>query len=117
MAGYLYDDAPNGIWHFLLLTVVLGGMGALASGRAIAAGWKSFAIVPFYMIAFAAFLRFLNYALFDGELLSVSGYVVAFTLTILAAGYGYRSCRVEQVTRQYSWIFKKAGPLGWKPVD
>ncbi len=115
MAGWLYDDAPNGLVHFLLLTVILGGAGAIASGRSIAATWRSFASVPVYMIILAAALRFLQYALFQGDLLSVSGFVVAFVVTLVAAAYGYRSRRAQQMTTQYSWIYAKSGPLGWVP--
>lgn len=114
MAGLLFDDAPNGLLHFILLTVILGGAGAMASGKAIAGSWKSFLIVPFYMLLLSAALRFLQFALFAGDLLSVQGFVVAFLVTIAAAGYGYRTRRRLQMTTQYSWLYAKAGPLGWK---
>ena len=112
MAGWLYDDAPNGLLHFILLTI-LGGAAAVASGRAIASTWKSFAIVPVYMLILAAFVRFMHYALFAEDILSVPGYVVALVILLLASGFGYRAKRAEQMTTQYSWIYAKSGPLGW----
>ncbi len=113
MAGWLYDDGPNGLLHFLLLTVVLGGAGAVASGRAIAGQWKSVLILPAYMVVLSGAIRFLHYALFEEDILSVPGYVVALVITLLATAYGYRSRRAEQMATQYSWLYKRAGPLGW----
>ena len=113
MAGWLFDDAPNGLLHFVLLTLVLGGAGGIASGRAIAGSWKSFAILPVYMVILSAAVRFLHYALFAEDLASVPGYIVALVVTLLAAAYGYRSCRAEQMAVQYSWLYTRSGPLGW----
>ena len=113
MAGWLYDDTPNGLFHFVLITVVLGGAAAVASGRAIAGGWKSFAIVPLYMVILAGIERFLHYALFGEDILSVPGYGVALVIALAAAGYGYRSYRSWQMATQYPWIFDRSGPLRW----
>lgn len=136
MGGLLYDDAPNGLLHALLLTVVLGGAGAVASGRAVAGQWKSIVILPLYMLVLAGFIRFLHYALFAEGLLNltgydatrlwgglaehlgvdvgqVSGYVVALAWALVCAALGYRSRRAEQMATQYSWLYTKAGPLGW----
>ena len=113
MAGWLYDDAPNGLLHFVLLTVVLGGAGAVASGRAIAGQWKSFLILPAYMVVLSAAIRFLHYALFGEDILSLPGYLVALAVTLLATAYGYRARRAEQMATQYSWLYTRAGPLGW----
>ncbi len=114
MAGWLFDDAPNGLLHFVLLTLVLGGAGGVASGRAVAGSWKSFAILPVYMVILSAVVRFLHYALFEEDLASVPGYVVALVVALLAAGYGYRSRRAEQMGLQYSWLYARSGPLGWR---
>ena len=113
MAGWLYDDMPFGALHFVLLIVILGGAGAISSGRAIAGGWKSFAIVPFYMLVLAAVLRFLNYALFAGDLLSIPGFLVALVILLVASAYGYRAKRAQQMATQYSWLYDRAGPIGW----
>ena len=114
MAGFLYGDAPNGLLHFILLTVVLGGTGAIASGNAIAGQWKSWLILPFYMAILSAVVRFLHYALFQEELLSFQGYVIALAMTLLGAAYGYQSRRADQMATQYSWLYEKAGPFGWR---
>ena len=113
MAGLFYDDTPNGLLQFLFITILLGGAGGIASGRAIANGWKSFTIVPFYMVVLAAVVRFLHYALFGADILAVPAYLLALVILLVAAAYGYRAKRTSQMTTQYSWIYAKSGPLGW----
>ena len=110
--GWLYDDTPNALYHFILL-MVLGAAGAIASGRAIAATWRPYTIVPVYMVVLSGAICFLHYALFQEDLLSIRGFVVALVITLLASAFGYRSRRAEQMSTQYSWIYSKAGPLGW----
>ena len=114
MAGLLYDDAPNALFHFVVLTLILGGAGAIASGRAVAGSWKSYLILPLYMLILSAAVQFLHYALFQEDLLSVRSFVTTLAFTLLAAGYGYRNRRADQMDTQYSWLYAKSGPLGWK---
>ena len=40
MDGILWADEPYGIFTFVLLTLVLGGLGAWATGRAMAQTWR-----------------------------------------------------------------------------
>lgn len=112
MAGLLYDTGPNGLGHFILLTI-MGAAAAVASGRAVASTWRPFTILPLYMLALAAVLRFLHYALFQEDMLSVPNFMVAFVITLAGAGYGYRAERSRQMATQYSWLYVQAGPLGW----
>ena len=113
MGGVIFDAGANGLIHFILLTVVLGGAGAIASGRSIAGTWRSFSIVPVYMVILAAVLRFLQYALFQGDLLNGPEFLVTLVVVLIAAACGYRSRRAEQMSTQYSWLYTKSGPLGW----
>jgi hypothetical protein len=99
---------------FLGLTVVLFGAAALATGRALARHWRA----PWQALPYALLLaigdRFLLYALFDGELLSLSGYTVAVLLLLLLCLTAYRLTRVQLMVRQYPWLYEKAGPLFWR---
>lgn len=113
MAGLLYTADDGGLLHFVLITLVIGGVLAWQAGRAIAGTWRGFAIVPVYMVMLAAGVRFLHYALVGEELLNLHYYIVTLVLTCLAAAYGYRSRRSEQMSTQYSWIYRRSGPLGW----
>ena len=113
MGGLLYTADDGGLFHFVALSIIIGGVLAWAAGRAIASTWRSFAMVPLYMLVLAAAVRFLHYALFGEELLNLQFYIVSFVIVLLASAYGYRSQRASQMSTQYSWLFTKTGPLGW----
>lgn len=113
MNGLFWADTASGFWIFLLLTVVIGGAAAIASGRALAKTWSpAWAIVP-AMIVLSAAVRFLHFALYQEELLSLQYYVVTLVILLIAAFAGYRSMRARQMATQYSWAFEKAG-LNWR---
>ena len=113
MGGIIYTADDGGLLHFVLISVVIGGVLAWQAGRAIAGTWRSFWIVPVYMLVLAAAVRFLHYALGGEELLDVQYYVVSFVICMAAAAYGYRARRAEQMSTQYSWLYRRSGPVGW----
>ena len=125
MGGWLYPDEPGGgFLPFLIFTVILGGAGAWATGRAFAGTWRSAWLLPAALVALAIAVRFLHYALTGTEmfpaqedLLSVPYFIVALVIGALFAGLGYRKRRVEQMTGQYPWIFGRSGTLGWTARD
>jgi hypothetical protein len=108
----IYED--GGAWAFLLITILIGGTAGFVSGRAIAHTWRPFWQVPFYMLGIAAGVRFFHYALFDEILLSLRNFTVDFTVAFVAASAGYRLVRAGQMARQYGWLFRRAGPFGWR---
>jgi len=110
----IYED--TGVWAFLLLTVVIGGAAGFVSGRAIAQTWRPFWQVPLYMLAIAAGVRFFHYALFAEVLLSPKNFAVDYGVALVAAAIGYRLVRARQMTHQYGWLFRRAGPFGWRRV-
>ena len=71
MAGILWSDSPYGLLTFILITLVLGGLGAWASGRAMAQTWRPMPMIALYMLVLTAGIRFLHYALYGEKLLSV----------------------------------------------
>lgn len=113
MGGLIYTAEDGGLFHFILLSILIGGVLALAAGRAIAGTWRSFWIVPVYMLVLAAAVRFLHYALFGEELLNLQFYIVSFIIVLAASAYGYRAERSRQMSTQYSWLYTRSGPLGW----
>ena len=114
MGGLIWVDTDSGFWVFLLLSVVIGGAAAIASGRALAKTWSpAWLIAPSAAILSAA-VRFLHFALYQEELLSIHFYLVTFVITLAAAVVGYRAMRAGQMATQYAWAFEKAG-LSWKP--
>ena len=113
MQGILYEEPT--IWLFLLVTVVMGGWLAWMAGRAIALTWRSNWQLVVYMLVLGLFVRFIHFALFQATLLTLHYYIVD-TILLIAFGYaGWRYTRAKQMTRQYHWLFERAGPFGWKP--
>ncbi|HYJ57807.1 MAG TPA: hypothetical protein VEW64_00420 [Methyloceanibacter sp.] len=108
---WLSDD---GLRVFLVLTVIIGGGAAFLAGQGLARSWKPFWRIFFYMALLAAAVRFVHYALFDGKLLSLYYYLVAYAVLVAAASLGYRSMRTRQMVTQYRWLYERTGPLTWR---
>jgi hypothetical protein len=120
MQGILYTQGPFAFWIFLLVTLVLGGAAAWATGRAIARTWRPPTILPVYMLALAAAVRFLHYALFAESFFSPHYYLVDYVVLVVAAGLGYRRTRARQMVRQYGWDYVSRGFFFWlekTPMD
>ena len=59
---------------------------------------------------------FCHFALFEEPLLSLRSYAVDFVIAFVAASLGYRLVRARQMAVQYGWLFRRRGPLGWRPT-
>ncbi len=112
MAGLFWTDTDNGLFVFVLMTV-LGGAAGWASGRAMAGTWSpAWLIIP-SMAVLSAAVRFLHFALFQEELFSIHYYLVTLIVMLAIAWISYRSMRATQMATQYSWAYEKAG-LNWR---
>lgn len=111
LAPWLTD---TGLRVFLVLTVVIGGGAAFLAGRGLARTWRPLWRVFFYMALLAVAVRFFNYALFDGTLLSLYYYLVAYAVLIGAALLGFRMMRTTQMVTQYRWLYARTSPLTWR---
>jgi len=99
---------------YWVVVVMLMGSAAGAAGRAVARTWRPWWQVLWYSLLLTAAARFLLFALFDGQLLSVSGAAIDFGVLAAWALLGYRIARVRQLTRQYPWIYERCGVLGYR---
>lgn len=106
--------SESSFWVFFFLTCVLGGGAAFLAGRAQANKWRPIQRTILFMLLLGVAVRFCHYALFDETLLSPYYFVVDTAVLIAAALLGYRLRRVQQMTTQYSWLYKKTGPLSWQ---
>lgn len=111
---WLYETGPNGVWVFLLLTVILGGAAAWATGQAIAATWRPFWQVGMYAVLLTFGVRFLHFALFGEPLLAAGNFLVDAAILLVAGSLGYRLARAQAMARQYDWLYEPAGRLGWR---
>jgi FtsH-binding integral membrane protein len=101
-------------WVFLLLTIILGGGAAFLAGRAMAREWRPIAQLILFMIPLAAGVRFLHFALYQEELLSLSHFLISAIFLMACALLGYRLKRVDQMVSQYPWLYERSGPLTWR---
>jgi hypothetical protein len=111
IAEFLAEDS-FGI--FVLITVILGGGAAALAGRAIAATWRPWWQVAFYMLILGAAVRFIHFALFDATLLSPHYYAVDAAICMVCGFLGFRAARAAQMADQYGWIYAASGPLRWR---
>jgi hypothetical protein len=99
---------------FLVMTLVIFGAAALATGRALARNWRPLWHAVLYAALLALGDRFLLFALFHGELLSASGYALAAAILLLLAVIAYRASRAQLMVRQYPWLYELVGPFSWR---
>jgi hypothetical protein len=111
VAEILYEEDSFGV--FLLVSVLLGGGAAWLAGRAIAATWRPWWHVAFYMLILAAAVRFLHFALFDATLLSLHYYLVDLGICLGLGLLGFRAARAAQMATQYRWINVRSGVFSW----
>jgi hypothetical protein len=104
------------ILQVVLLTGVIGGGAAALSGRAIALAWRPPAHVAIAALLLGAAARFFHFALFQGELLSVTSYVCDTAIFIIAGMLAWRATRAGQMVQQYPWLYTRSGPLGWREI-
>lgn len=99
---------------FLGLTVFLAGFCALLTGQSLAEGWKPLWMVYAYALLIGVGDRFLVFALFDGKLLSLQGFIVHTAVIALMADAAYRVKRARRMVSQYPWLYERDGPFGWR---
>jgi hypothetical protein len=108
---FLYEEDSFGT--FLLVSVVLGGGAAWLAGRAIAATWRPWWHVAFYMLILAFAVRFIHAALFNATLLSPHYYSIDLGVCLIFGFAGFRVTRAAQMATQYRWINARAGAFRW----
>ena len=99
---------------FVGMTVILFGLAAALTGRALADGWRpAWQMIPAVLLLTIAD-RFLHYALFAAPLGSVSGFLAALAVLGLIMALAYFRARARKMVRQYPWLYEPSGPLGWR---
>lgn len=109
-------------WVFFILTVLIGGGAAWATGRALALKWRPFheAIVYAALLGFAD--RFLHWGLFldqpldvyKGTITSLHYYLVDTAVLMIVCTLAYRMTQARCMTTQYRWMYERTGLFTWK---
>ena len=101
--------------EFLGVTVLLLGFAAFLTGQAVADTWR-----PAWQMVASAFglalvARFLDFSLFQGPLLSLPAFVVAWAWLAAIGLLARRLTLARNMVRQYPWLYEPKGVLGWQP--
>jgi hypothetical protein len=110
----MFDWLGDTLFNVLLFNIVLVGPASFAAGHAVALTWRPFNRVVFYSALLSAGLRFLDYALAGGELWSIGGFVLGWAVQFAVAAFAYRLTETRQMVRQYPWLYRRKGLLGWE---
>jgi Domain of unknown function (DUF6867) len=103
--------------QILFVTGILGGGAAALAGRAIASTWRPYWYVIVYMLLLGAAVRFLHFALFQGDILAVTSYVTDAVYLVVVGSLSYRITRTNQMAGQYPWLYERTGPFSWRERD
>ena len=112
--GFAMEWLGDTLGLVLAFNLLLIGPAAVATGHAVALTWRPFLQVVFYTALLSALLRFLDYGLFAGELWSVGGFLLGWAVQLAIAAFAFRLTRARQMVRQYPWLFRRKGLLGWE---
>lgn len=99
---------------FLGLTVALFGGAGFLTGQSLAQGWRPMTQVYLYGLLLGAGDRFLVFALFGGDLLSVYGFLLHSAVIIVIALVGYRITQAYRMVTQYPWLYERTGLFSWQ---
>jgi hypothetical protein len=105
---------PESLWVFVGVSVVLFGGAGFMMGQAIGETWRPWWQNLPYGLLLAAGCRFLTYALFGANLLSLSGYLASAVVVIALALLAWQLARARKMVTQYPWLYERDGPLSWR---
>ena len=102
---------------FIGMTLLLVGSASWMMGRAVANNWSSWLQVLGYSLLLGSANRFLLYALYQQDLLSVSGYLLDTSVILLIGLISFRISRVSKMVKQYPWLYQKSSWFSWRDLD
>ena len=96
------------------ITLIFMGGCAFMTGQALAATWRPLWHVIPYALLLGCADRFMVYALFQGQLFLLSGYIIDSIWLFAVLIFAYRVTRVRQMSTQYPWLYERSGLMGWR---
>jgi hypothetical protein len=102
---------------FLGISVLLTGFAAFMTGQAVANTWRPYWQLVIYCALLGAVSRFLIYALYNGVLWSVSGYLIGAGVLLLIGTFAFRVTRARRMVLQYPWLFERTGLFTWRRLQ
>jgi hypothetical protein len=98
---------------FIGMTLILSGGAAFMTGQALAGTWRPFWHAVPYTLLLAIADRFLIFALFEGELLWLPGFLIDWAALFAIATLAYRLRRAHLMVQQYPWLYQRTGLFKW----
>lgn len=99
---------------FIGLTVIVMGFAAYMTGKALAKTWKPIWQLFVYCALLGLVDRFLNFALFDGTLLSFGAYLTDTSVLTAISLFAFRLTTARKMVIQYPWLYERNGLFGWR---
>ncbi len=99
-----------GEYVFILLCCAAAWM----IGKSVATDWKGLGQLLAFVLILGLGVRFLHFALYEAQFISVSRYMVDTFVLAVVAYIGYRYTRTNQMTTQYHWLYEKLSPLSFR---
>jgi hypothetical protein len=99
---------------FLGLTIILFGGAAFMTGQGMASKWRPMRIAFLYTALLGLGDRFLIYALFGGQLLSLTGYLIHIAILTVICLAAYRMTQARKMVKQYPWLYERSGLFSWR---
>lgn len=99
---------------FIGLTVIITGGAAIMTGKTIAEAWRPVWQVVFACFGLALADRFLVYALFEGELLHLTGFLIHFAVITTLAVVAWRITLAHKMAAQYPWKVERTSLFAWR---
>lgn len=84
------------------------------TGQALANTWRPLWQALAYTLLLGVADRFLVFALFDGQLSSIAGYIVDTAILEIVAAAAYMAMRARKMVRQYPWRYERVGLFRWR---
>jgi len=110
MGNYIYEDT---LFHFVLVTLIMGGWAAWMTGKACGSAWSRYPTLFIYLTLLTCAIRFLHQAPFGGNMFSPYHFVVDFIVIQVIGWLSYRLKVANQMASRYGWMFQKSGALSW----
>ncbi|ARJ65819.1 hypothetical protein WV31_09180 [Magnetospirillum sp. ME-1] len=101
---------------FIGLTLILFGGCAFMTGQALASTWRPvWQVIPYALLLGAAD-RFLGFALFGGQLLSLTGWLLDSAVLVAIGLLSWRLTQVRRMADQYPWLYVRTGPFSLRKL-
>lgn len=105
-------EAPVGV--FIVMTLIMFGGAAVLTGQAMGNGWQPAWKAAAYAVLLGVADRFMVAWLFQGDLLSIWGFVFHSGIFIAIALIAHRYTVARKMCGQYPWLYERAGPFRYR---